>query len=296
MTRPLAMALVQAPPVGVRRALSEFAEEVRGVAEGFPRTQIIVYPEYHVCGLEGDAPALEQYRQMAEPLSGPRMRRLADIARISGRWLIPGTVIELGQGGELLNCCPVFNPRGEVVATYRKMFPWRPFEPWKPGTEFSLFEIPGIGRLGLSICYDTWFPEVFRQLAWMGAEVIINVSYTVTSDRAQETVLARAHAIVNQVFFVTVNAATPGAGKSMVVDPEGHVRSESFSEAPTVLTDCIDLDAVSLARRQGTAALDRPWSQFADGDVPLELPVYQGRIDPAAWDPAAKAHVTSTEQ
>lgn len=279
------MALVQASPLGVGGALETFAAEVREAAEGFPRAGLIVYPEYHVCGLEGDAPALDQYRRMAEPLSGPRVQRLSEIARESGRWLIPGTVIELGRDGELLNCCPVFSPQGELVATYRKMFPWRPFEPWRPGTEFSVFEIPGVGRLGLSICYDCWFPEVFRQLAWMGAEAIVNVSYTVTSDRPQETVLAQANAIVNQVFYITVNAATPGAGKSMVVDPEGHVRSEAFSEVATVLTDCIDFDAVRLAREYGTASLDRPWSQFTDGDVPLELPVYDGRIDPATWQP-----------
>jgi predicted amidohydrolase len=75
----------------------------------------------------------------------------------------------------------------------------------------------------------------------MGAEMILNPALTPTSDRAQELVLARAHAIANQVFVVSVNAAAPAAcGCSIVVDPEGRVRVDA-GEAPAVLTDIIDL-------------------------------------------------------
>lgn len=57
------------------------------------------------------------------------------------------------------------------------------------GNEFSIFEIPGLGCVGLNICYDIWFPEVTRQLTWMGAEVIVNLVRTTTPDRKQELVL-----------------------------------------------------------------------------------------------------------
>ncbi len=70
-------------------------------------------------------------------------------------------------------------------------------------------DLAGIGRVGLNICYDAWFPEVSRQLAWMGAEVILNVVKTTAPDRRQELVLAKANAIVNQVFVVSVNCAGP---------------------------------------------------------------------------------------
>ena len=90
------------------------------------------------------------------------------------------------------------------------------------------FEIDGIGRVGLAVCHDGVFPEVFRQLTWDGAEAIIQVSLTRTSDRDAEIVVARANAIVNQVYLVNLNAAAPvGNGRSVVVDPEGIVWYEA---------------------------------------------------------------------
>jgi predicted amidohydrolase len=111
--------------------------------------------------------------------------------------------------------------RPELAASYRKVFPWRPYERW--GGSFVVADMAGFGRVGLSICYDSWFPEVARHLAWMGAEVILNPTLTPTADRAQELVLARAQAITNQVYVVGVNAAAPTArGRSLLVDPKGN--------------------------------------------------------------------------
>ncbi len=149
-----------------------------------------------------------------------------------------------------------------------------------------VLDLPGTGRIGLAICYDAWFPEVARHLAWMGAEVIVNPVMTTTADRAQETVLARANAIVNQVHVVSVNTAGPvGRGHSLVVDPEGRVRAEAAGDGSTVLTDVIDLDEVTRVRSHGTAGVTRVWDHFADDDAPIELPLYAGRIDPRTWRP-----------
>jgi hypothetical protein len=97
-------------------------------------------------------------------------------------------------------------------------------------------------------------------------------------------VLARANAIVNQVFMASVNCAAPvGTGRSLLVDPQGNVRSETAGDSDTTLTDVIDLDEVANVRRLGTAALNRPWQQFRPEDQPLALPLYEGRMDPATW-------------
>ncbi len=82
------------------------------------------------------------------------------------------------------------------------MFPWRPYEAWSSGHEFAVFDMPGSGRAGLSICYDAWFPESTRSVAWFGAEFVVNVVKTIGADRKQERVLAQANAIVNQVFML----------------------------------------------------------------------------------------------
>ncbi len=288
MTRSLPLLLSQAPSRSPATAAHELREELAGLLADFPATRLVVCPEFHVCAVEGDGEERrEAYEALAEPLDGPRVAELRDVAHEAGVWLLPGTVPERGADGGLYNTAVVIAPDGELAASYRKVFPWRPFECFKPGGRFVVFDMPGVGRIGLAICYDLWYPEVSRQLAWMGAEVIVFPAQTSTCDRAQELVLARANAIVNQVFVVSVNAAAPvGTGQSIVVDPEGLVRTQAPSEAPAILTDVIDLDEVERVRTYGTCGLNRLWSQFRPGDAVLELPAYRGSIDPLAWEPA----------
>ncbi|TFC23564.1 carbon-nitrogen hydrolase family protein [Cryobacterium sp. MDB1-18-2] len=295
--RTLKVAAVQAAPQLIGAAIEPFAAELRSVLAGAPDADVVVFPELHLFGSPADRGDVTSepesadarnasLRASAQPLDGPLGDSLGALAREAGIWLVPGSVCELGQNGELFNTAVVYAPTGERVASYRKMFPWRPFEPYDPGDRFVVFDVPGVGRLGLSICYDAWFPEVTRHLAWLGAEVVLNLVKTTTDDRAQELVLARANSIVNQVFTVSVNCAGPvGRGRSIVVDPEGHVLDESADTNSDVLLTTIDLDHVTRVRVQGTAGTNRPWAQFADTDAPIELPLYGGRISPSSWQP-----------
>jgi predicted amidohydrolase len=286
MPRPLLIALVQAPPCPAGRPVSAFGAEVETLIAEQPEARLLAFPELHLCGVTGSrAERDEQLQASAEPLPGPRSQQLAALAGDLGVWLAPGSVCERGPDGELFNTALVFSPEGELVASYRKIFPWRPYEPYDPGDRFVVFDMPDVGRVGFSICYDAWFPEVGRHLAWMGAELILNPVQTTTPDREQELVLARANAIVNQVFVVSVNTAAPiGMGQSLVVDPEGHVLAEAGAES-TVLAMTMDLGQVARVREHGTAGLNRMWSQFTEHDAALELPLYEGRIDPGRWQP-----------
>jgi predicted amidohydrolase len=287
VSRPLPVALAQATPHPIDGSISGFAREVETLVADLPEARFVVFPELHLHGTR--TPPHQRNAELeasAEPLDGPRSKVLAQLAGDLNIWLVPGSVCERGENGALYNTALAFSPEGRLAAWYRKIFPWRPYEPYRPGDRFVVFDVPGTGRVGFAICYDVWFPEVSRHLAWMGAEVIVNPVMTTTSDRAQELVLARANAIVNQVYVVSVNTAAPtGTGRSLVVDPEGRVRVEA-GEAPTVLTDVLDLDDVTRVRRYGTAGLNRMWDQFGPADDPLELPLYGGRIDPARWKPA----------
>lgn len=278
MSRSLPVAVVQTEPQTSGGDVDEFADHVADVLHRFPRTKLVVYPELHLFGEDTGL------RRLAQPLSGPRVAALAELAGHLDIWLVPGTVCEQGPDGGVYNTAVVCSPEGELVAAYRKCFPWRPYEKFLPGNEFVVFDIPDVGRAGLSICYDTWFPEVTRQLAWQGAEFVITPTRTTTSDRTQELVLTRANAIANQIYVISANAAAPGVGQSLVVDPEGRERVTA-GRAAEVLTDVIDLDDVTRVRTYGTAGLNRMWSQFTDGDSALELPVYQGRISPDRWTP-----------
>lgn len=256
--------------------------ELRAALRRFPESRLIVYPELHLCPVAlGDA-------AQAEPLDGPRVNALCTLAADLAVWLVPGSVYERGPDGATYNTTVVISPSGELVASYRKIFPWRPLERVTPGREFVVVDLGGEARIGLSICYDVWFPEVARQLAWMGCDVIVQPTLTSTSDRPQELVLARAAAIANQVFLVNVNAAVPtGVGHSVFVGPQGDVLYEA-GESPLAITQVIDLDEVDTVRRHGTAGLNRVWSQFVDGDADLELPAYGGRIVARTWDPRGR--------
>lgn len=218
-------------------------------------------------------------------MDGTRVAGLCRVARENDIWLVPGTVVERGEEGELFNTALAISPTGEVAAAYRKIFPWRPFEPFDPGSKFVTFDIPRVGKVGLCVCYDLWFPEVVRQLAWLGAELVVIPTQTSTSDREHELVLARAAAIQNQVWVLSVNAAAPaGTGRSMLIDPQGSVTFQAPSEAAGNFTSIIDFDTVTVARTFGTAALNRMWSQFRPGDRSIPLPAYGGMIEPASWN------------
>ena len=287
MQRILPLIAAQARPRLIGEPVSAFADEVKAALETKPDSKLVVFPELHLFG-DGnpDRQRTEALQDSAEPLGGPRVKELKELAADLGIWLVPGSVCERGPEGQLFNTQLVLSPEGELAGYYRKIFPWRPFEPYDPGDRFTTVDLAGIGRVGLNICYDAWYPEVSRQLAWMGAEVILNVVKTTTPDRRQELVLAKANAIVNQVFVVSVNCAGPtGQGKGLIVDPEGNTITEADGDAEVLLTADLDLAAVGHVRTHGTENLNRPWSQFRDGEAAVELPVYQGRINPLTWTP-----------
>ncbi|MCJ7432156.1 MAG: carbon-nitrogen hydrolase family protein, partial [Anaerolineales bacterium] len=163
---------------------------------------------------------------------------------------------------------------GEIVAKYRKMFPWLPYEEGtSPGDQFCVFDIPNVGRFGLCICYDMWFPEVARTLAWMGAEVIIQPTLTPTSDRPVELVMARANALFNQCYFLSINGIGEwGGGRSTIIDPDGRILQE-VGTSQTFMTEIIDLDHTARTREYGTLGLGQTLKQLRDSGH--TFPVYQ---------------------
>ncbi|MFF9213262.1 MULTISPECIES: carbon-nitrogen hydrolase family protein [unclassified Streptomyces] len=287
MSRHLRLALVQAPA----ESFEQFAESLRRRMKSPDRADLVVYPEAHLYSKDTETLTEEElYTAYAEPLDGPRGKALGALARELGIWLVPGTVLERAQDGGVYNTAVVYGPDGDLVARYRKIFTWRPYEPVRPGREFVVFDMPGYGRVGLSVCYDSWYPELTRHLAWMGAELVINVVQTPTAGRAQEIPVNQANAIVNQVWVASVNAAAPTAhGRSLLIDPEGHIQVSSAAAEDVTLVSIVDFDRVPAARKFGTSGDSWPWDHFQPGDTPLELPLYGGRIDPATWRPAPSA-------
>ena len=256
--------------------LEQFERNVRVLRSTFDGLQLVVAPELHLMALpplleeDGVAPG-----DLAVDVPGVLTEQLAALAGETGLWLIPGSVYER-VGDAVANTAVVISATGELVATYRKCFPWQPYETTQPGTQTVCFDIDGVGRFGIAICHDGAFPEIFRSLAWQGAEAIFQVTLTGTSDRGAETVVARANAIVNQVAVVNVNAAGPvGNGRSLVIDPEGAVRYEA-GVGEEVVTAVLDLDQVARVRERGSFGINRLWEEMDRVGPGLDLPLYGG--------------------
>ena len=179
------------------------------------------------------------------------------------KWIIPFSAYEK-EKDKIYNTSLVISPKGKIVAKYRKLFPWRPLEETEAGEDFCIFDIPGKGRFGLCICYDVWFPEVTRSLAWMGAEAVFCPTATSTSDRAQEMIMAQANAISNQLYLFNINGlGVGGIGQSIFVDPEGRVLQTS-GESEIIMTEIIDLDHTTRVREYGTMGQCQVWKALAD--------------------------------
>ncbi|MDX1608744.1 MAG: carbon-nitrogen hydrolase family protein [Halofilum sp. (in: g-proteobacteria)] len=199
-----------------------------------------------------------------------------EMAREHEIWLIPGSMFT-HENGARYNTTMVIDPAGEVVGRYHKMFPFMPYEHGvEPGHEFLVFDVPDVGRFGVTICYDLWFPETTRTMAAMGAEVILAPTLTNTIDRDVELSIARAMAAINQCYVIDVNGTGDGGyGRSIFVGPQGQVIHQSGS-GPEVVPLQLNLDRVRWERENGIHGLGQMLKSFRDRRV--EFPVYRPEI------------------
>src|SRR5438128_4176803 len=197
--------------------------------------ELIVLPEkFNVLGAERDLV------EGAEPLDGPTIGWARDAARELGVDLVAGSIAERREGREkLANTSVHVGPDGEIRAVYRKihMFDvvvggteYRESTTEEAGDEIVLSETAQGIPLGMTICYDLRFPELFRILAVSGARVFaLPSAFTKVTGQAHWEILCRARAIENQAFVVAADqvgddgAGHESFGGSMIVDPWGEV-------------------------------------------------------------------------
>ena len=240
------------------------AEQVRAAKRRLPWLDMIVVSELACHGVS---------TALAERMPGRTEEELCAIARENAVWLVGGTLFERA-GDRIYNTAPVIDPSGAVVARYRKMFPFYPYEQGvAPGDDLCVFDVPNVGRFGMTICYDIWFPEIARSLAFMGAEAILNPSLTNTIDRDQELAFARATAASNQCYVINVNGAGKlGWGKSIACGPGGEILHQSASAQEAFALD-LDLDLVTRVRERGWNGLGQVLKSFRDH--PIDWPAYR---------------------
>jgi predicted amidohydrolase len=217
----------------------------------------------------------EDLRDGAETLDGAAIGWARAIARELGVDLVAGSILERVAGQpKLANTSVHVDPHGEVIATYRKihMFDvevggrtYRESALEEPGEEIVLSHTADGVELGLSICYDLRFPELYRILAVRGARILtVPAAFTLATTRDHWETLVRARAIENQAFVIAANqvgehpAAQHSGGRSMIVDPWGVVLAQAPDSESYILAE-LDLDSqLAIRTRLPSLANRRP--------------------------------------
>jgi deaminated glutathione amidase len=262
--KPFAIAGIQMPVSATESNLEAMQHRLDALMYIYPWVQMVVFSELVTFG---PSPST------AQPMPGPAEEAFCSMAEKHDLWLIPGSIYER-VGKRVYNTTMVIDPTGNVVGRYRKMFPFEPYEVGvSPGDQFLVFDVPDVGRFGVSICYDMWIPETSRTLAVMGAEVILHPTLTGSIDRDVELSIARATATTNQCYVFDINGIGDGGnGRSIICDPEGMVLYEAGSGEETIPIE-IDLEHVRRSRSRGLLRLGQPLKSFRDRSV--DFPIYQ---------------------
>lgn len=221
---------------------------------------------------------------------------LSAIAKKYGIYFMPGTMIErqtIDGETKLYNSAPIFGPDGEIIDVYRKICPYYPVETAiTPGDRYVTFDIKEKDiKIGVMICHDWCFPEISRNLAIMGAEILIKPAIDPEGLYEVCKSLAPARALENQAYFISLNMTgeymgSYAYGHSMVAAPNGQIVYEAGTN-PVSTTITFDLDVVADARRYGTCYTDQFLRQLKVFNPPqpyanhyADAPIYDSLPDP----------------
>ena len=222
----------------------------RLIAEAAARgAQVVALPEY--VSFLGPR---ELHEANAEPIPGPTTERFAATARRHGVFLLGGSILERSEvPGKCYNTSVLFGPDGTILATYRKIHLFdidltgnvtaNESATILPGAEVVTAEVAG-HQVGLTICYDLRFPELYRLLALARAELVfVPAAFTLYTGKDHWHVLLRARAIENQYYVVApaqIGPHEPQAqcyGHALVVDPWGTVVAEAVNRVGVVVAE-----------------------------------------------------------
>jgi predicted amidohydrolase len=220
----------------------------------------------------------------AEPLDGPSLGAAREWAAALGIHLLAGSISERA-GAKAFNTSVLIGPDGGDLAVYRKihMFDvdvggvaYRESEHEEPGSEIVVAQAGGLPDVGLTVCYDLRFPELFRILAVRGARLMtVPSAFTSVTGRDHWQVLLRARAIENQVFVLAPNQSGKAPphfdsfGHSSIVDPWGNVLATAPDDAQQVVAADLDLSTQEDVRESLPSLANRrpeayAWPQLAE--------------------------------
>ena len=283
--------------------LERLERDVSNLMRGMNRPEIIFGVEMGIGRYFQDS----QDKMSGDTIPGKVTERLSALARRYGVYLAPGSMLErVEKYGEkvLYNTAPIFGPDGRLIDTYRKICPYMPAEEGlTPGDRYVTFKIEEKDvTIGIMICHDWCFPEISRNLALRGAEILFRPA--VDPEGLYETckTIPQTRAFENQCYFISLNMSgewlgSYSYGHSMVAAPDGHMIYEA-GDNPAALTLTLDIDAVRDARTYGTCYTEQLLRQLPYFDSPMDIyqdlknaPLYENLPKPDLTIRSRDAHV-----
>jgi deaminated glutathione amidase len=266
-------AAVQLTSTADRERNLETADRLTRAAAAAGATLVLLPEKWAVLGTP------EETAAGAEPVDGPALTWARSVARELGIDLVAGSIAERVDGQEKgSNTSVHVGPDGEVHATYRKMHmfdvevggrTYRESDHEQPGDDIVLTSTADGAEIGMTVCYDLRFPELFRILAVRGARVLtVPAAFTLATTREHWEVLLRARAIEDQCFVVAANQIgehAPGirsGGRSMIVDPWGVVLAQA-PDTETFITAELDFARLEEIRRSVPSLANRRPQSYA---------------------------------
>lgn len=212
-----------------------------------------------------------QKREFAGTLEGPQLARVRELCARRSVWCLAGSIAERSADGRVHNTAVLIGPRGGIAASYRKLHlfdvdipdgaRYRESEAVAPGDSAPpVVELTGLGvRIGLSVCYDLRFPELYRRLGEQGADILaVPAAFTAYTGRAHWEVLLRARAVENQAYvFAPAQVGRIGPaqdnrqayGHALIVDPWGEVVADGGGSGDGFAIGRIDPARIAQVRR-----------------------------------------------
>ncbi|MBI3513098.1 MAG: formamidase [Proteobacteria bacterium] len=239
-----------ATPDDLKRQAARICGLVAKAKRGMPTLDLVVFPEYALHGLSMDTnPAI------LCTLDGPEVASFKTACAEHRVWGC-FSLMELNPGGNPFNSGIIVDDRGALKLYYRKLHPWVPVEPWEPGDlGIPVCDGPNGSKLGLIICHDGMFPEMAREAAYRGAEIMLRTAGYTAPIRHAWKITNQANAFCN--LMVTANVCMCGSdgtfnsmGEGMICNFDGTVLVEGGGVPDEIVTAEVRPDLVREARRE----------------------------------------------
>ncbi|MET4046875.1 formamidase [Rhodococcus sp. UYP5] len=230
---------INTEPGDTLRNAERLAEVLRGAKSGMPTLDLVMFPEYSLNGLD---PATWLNNELLCDLDGPEITLLRQTCADANVWGC-FSLMERNPGGAPFNSGIIVDDSGDVVLYFRKLHPWVPLEPWQPGDlGVPVCDGPKGSRLSLIICHDGMLPEVAREAAYRGANVILRTAGYTYPIQHSWRITNQTNAFHNLAFTASVCLAGADAtgqrsqGEAMVCDVDGMVIVQGDGTPDRVVT------------------------------------------------------------